>query len=121
MHEELVVWLVVWTPLVLDPFDGVFGSFDLAVLLRLPHLKHSLVCYSDLTEQTLLPQVAIKALSLKGLRDWKQLELFQREAVILEGLTHPNIPRYIDYFEEDTNTDRCFYIVQVSKPMDTRR
>ena len=25
--EELVVWLVVWTPLTLDPSDGVFGSF----------------------------------------------------------------------------------------------
>lgn len=26
--------------------------------------------------------VAIKALSLRGLRDWKQLELFQREAQV---------------------------------------
>lgn len=37
-------------------------------------------------------QVALKALSLRGLRDWKQLELFQREAVVLQGLSHPNIP-----------------------------
>eukprot|EP00877_Chromochloris_zofingiensis_P011946 jgi/Chrzof1/7004/Cz02g07100.t1 len=48
-------------------------------------------------------QVAIKALSLRGLRDWKQLELFQREAQIL---------KYLHYFEEDTATDRCFCIVQ---------
>ena len=40
------------------------------------------------------PQVAIKAMSLKGLRDWKQLELFQREAVVLQSLTHPSIPRW---------------------------
>ena len=53
-------------------------------------------------------------MSLRGLRDWKQLELFQREAVVLQGLAHPGIPAYIDYFEEDTATDRAFYIVQVS-------
>eukprot|EP00879_Flechtneria_rotunda_P010283 GHRR01010750.1.p1 GENE.GHRR01010750.1~~GHRR01010750.1.p1 ORF type:complete len:629 (+),score=211.09 GHRR01010750.1:70-1956(+) len=57
-------------------------------------------------------QVAIKALSLRGLRDWKQLELFQREAVVLQGLAHSGIPAYIDYFEEDTAVDRAFYIVQ---------
>ena len=33
-------------------------------------------------------------MSLKGLRDWKQLELFQREAVVLQSLTHPSIPRW---------------------------
>jgi serine/threonine protein kinase len=59
-------------------------------------------------------QVALKALSLRGLRDWKQLELFQREAVVLQGLAHPGIPAYIDYFEEDTANDRAFYIVQAS-------
>eukprot|EP00882_Tetradesmus_deserticola_P009899 GHRQ01010460.1.p1 GENE.GHRQ01010460.1~~GHRQ01010460.1.p1 ORF type:complete len:311 (+),score=106.07 GHRQ01010460.1:329-1261(+) len=57
-------------------------------------------------------EVALKALSLRGLRDWKQLELFQREAVVLQGLAHPGIPAYIDYFEEDTASDRAFYIVQ---------
>ncbi|GBF99745.1 serine threonine kinase [Raphidocelis subcapitata] len=57
-------------------------------------------------------QVAIKAMSLRGLRDWKQLELFQREAVVLQGLAHPSIPRYLEYFEEDTASDRCFFIVQ---------
>lgn len=31
-----------------------------------------------------LQQVALKALSLKGIKDWKQLELFQREAVVLQ-------------------------------------
>lgn len=32
----------------------------------------------------MLLQVALKALSLKGIKDWKQLELFQREAVVLQ-------------------------------------
>eukprot|EP00955_Chlamydomonas_euryale_P053785 355617-Chlamydomonas_euryale.AAC.6 len=56
--------------------------------------------------------VALKALSLSGLRDWKQLELFQREAQVLASLQHPCIPKYIDYFEADTENDRSFFIVQ---------
>lgn len=57
-------------------------------------------------------EVAIKALSLHGIKDWKQLELFQREAQVLRALEHPGIPKYIDYFEEDTANDRKFFIVQ---------
>jgi serine/threonine protein kinase len=60
--------------------------------------------------------VAVKALSLRGLRDWKQLELFQREASVLSSLSHPSIPRYIDYFESDSASDRAFYIVQAQVP-----
>lgn len=57
--------------------------------------------------------MAVKCLSLKGLQDWKQLDLFEREAQTLEQLRHPNIPKYIEYFEEDTTDDKRFYIVQV--------
>ncbi|MEM6425365.1 MAG: protein kinase, partial [Cyanobacteria bacterium P01_D01_bin.128] len=56
--------------------------------------------------------VALKELSLKGLKDWKQLELFEREAQVLAGLDHPAIPNYVDYFQVDFDNDRCFYIVQ---------
>ena len=58
-------------------------------------------------------EVALKALSLRSLRDWKQLELFEREAKTLESLSHPGIPRYVDYFEEDDPNDRAFVLVQV--------
>jgi hypothetical protein len=57
-------------------------------------------------------EVAVKALSLRSLRDWKQLELFQREAQTLASLEHPGIPRYIDAFEEDADADRTFFLVQ---------
>ncbi|CAI7845797.1 unnamed protein product, partial [Closterium sp. NIES-53] len=40
------------------------------------------------------------------------LDLFEREARVLRSLNHPGIPQYIDYFEEDTSTDRAFYLVQ---------
>lgn len=57
-------------------------------------------------------RVAVKVLSLKSVKDWKQLTLFQREAQTLAALNHPGIPKYIDYFEVDTATDRAFCIVQ---------
>eukprot|EP00887_Chlorella_sp_A99_P006661 scaffold3.g6661.t1 len=56
--------------------------------------------------------VAVKVLSLRGLRDWKQLELFEREAQTLKSLDHPGIPRYLEWFEEDTEQDRAFCLVQ---------
>lgn len=53
-------------------------------------------------------QVAIKRLNLKGLNSWKQLELFEREAKVLASLSHPSIPKYVDYFESDEG----FFLVQ---------
>ncbi|MBT9312128.1 serine/threonine protein kinase [Leptothoe kymatousa] len=60
--------------------------------------------------------VALKELSLKGLSDWKKLELFEREAQVLQNLDHPAIPQYLDYFQVDTTCDRYFYIVQELAP-----
>ncbi|MFB8787332.1 MAG: ankyrin repeat domain-containing protein [Potamolinea sp.] len=57
-------------------------------------------------------QVALKALSLHRLTDWKMLELFEREARVLAQLNHPAIPRYLEYFHVDTPQDRSFYIAQ---------
>lgn len=56
--------------------------------------------------------VALKELSLRGLSDWKKLELFEREAQVLASLEHPAIPQYVDYFQVDTHHNRYFYIVQ---------
>lgn len=67
-------------------------------------------------------EVAVKALSLRGLRNWKQLELFEREAQILKNLDHPCIPKYLEYFEEEeeddgevesgNSNDQSFFLVQ---------
>lgn len=56
--------------------------------------------------------VALKALSLQHLQDWKTLELFERESQTLEQLDHPAIPKYRDYFALDRERDRRFYLVQ---------
>jgi len=57
-------------------------------------------------------QVALKALSFQRMGQWKTLELFEREAKVLKHLNHPAIPRYLDYFQVDTESDRSFYIAQ---------
>jgi serine/threonine protein kinase len=57
-------------------------------------------------------QVAVKVLSLRQLTDWKALELFEREARVLENLNHPAIPAYLDHFQIDLPQDRLFYLVQ---------
>jgi serine/threonine protein kinase len=57
-------------------------------------------------------RVALKALSFYHMTDWKQMELFDREAQTLANLNHPGIPKYLDYFQVDTPEDRGFYIVQ---------
>ncbi|AFY39048.1 serine/threonine protein kinase [[Leptolyngbya] sp. PCC 7376] len=56
--------------------------------------------------------VALKAMSLRYLKGWKQLELFEREAEILKKLNHPRIPRYLEYFTVDLSDDQLFYLVQ---------
>ena len=67
----------------------------------------------DLTEGT---TVAIKVLSLNQLENWKKIELFEREAKILQQLEHPNIPKYLDYFQIETEENTSFYIVQQLAP-----
>ncbi|MGD1920999.1 MAG: ankyrin repeat domain-containing protein [Pleurocapsa sp.] len=57
-------------------------------------------------------QIALKAMSLHNINDWKLVELFDREAKILAKLDHPNIPSYLDYFQIDSTNNRAFYIAQ---------
>lgn len=46
-------------------------------------------------------EVVVKELLLRDLQDWKQHELFEREAEVLKNLQHPGIPRWLDYFGDD--------------------
>jgi len=45
-------------------------------------------------------RVAIKRFSVRGARSWKDVELAEREARVLSQLAHPNLPRYVEHFEE---------------------
>jgi len=57
--------------------------------------------------------VAIKAMRLTELDAWKSFELFEREAQVLESLTHHGIPRFHDVFREEAgDAPSTFYLVQ---------
>ena len=43
--------------------------------------------------------VAIKIISLRESKNWKIIELFERETQILSCLKHPNIPNYLDHYK----------------------
>jgi eukaryotic-like serine/threonine-protein kinase len=57
-------------------------------------------------------RVALKALDFHRVKDWKILELFEREARILANLEHPGIPTYYHHFQEQTEQGLNFYLVQ---------
>ena len=61
-------------------------------------------------------QVALKAISLQQLKDWQKLDLFKREAKILQQLNQSAIPQYIDHFEIDKEGDKLFCIAQQLAP-----
>jgi serine/threonine protein kinase len=43
---------------------------------------------------------------------WDDLKLFEREAEVLKSLAHPAIPKYLDYFEVETELGKGFALVQ---------
>jgi hypothetical protein len=45
--------------------------------------------------------VAIKRFDVRGARTWKDVDLAEREARVLQSLGHPKLPRYVDRFEEE--------------------
>ncbi|MEH2375287.1 serine/threonine protein kinase [Nostoc sp.] len=70
----------------------------------------------DLKTQEL---VVIKLLSFGGDFEWDSLKLFEREAETLKNLTHPLIPRYLNYFEVNLPTIKGFALVQTYIPAQT--
>ena len=56
--------------------------------------------------------VFVKLLTFGGDLKWEMFRLFEREAQILRELEHPNIPRYLDYFDVETNFGKGFALVQ---------
>jgi len=54
----------------------------------------------------------IKSLELHRLRDWKSLELFERERKILQQLQHPRIPRFIESLQRELNGQPEHLLIQ---------
>ncbi|WP_066375457.1 serine/threonine protein kinase [Anabaena sp. CA = ATCC 33047] len=56
--------------------------------------------------------VVVKLLSFSSDFEWDDLKLFEREAETLKSLSHPLIPRYLDYFEVKSPKIKGFALVQ---------
>ncbi|MGM3305938.1 serine/threonine protein kinase [Anabaena sp. WFMT] len=63
--------------------------------------------------------VIIKLLSFGSDFEWDDLKLFEREAETLKSLSHPCIPRYLDYFEVNSPTYKGFALIQTYIPAST--
>ncbi|MEJ1931602.1 serine/threonine-protein kinase [Nostoc sp. NIES-2111] len=63
--------------------------------------------------------VIVKLLAFSSDFEWDDLKLFEREAETLKSLSHPNIPRYLDYFEVNSPTIKGFALVQSYIPAQT--
>lgn len=63
----------------------------------------------DLTTQQ---PVIVKLLIFGGDIDWEHFKLFEREGQVLQNLSHPAIPKYLDTFEVDLPRCRGFALVQ---------
>ncbi len=59
-----------------------------------------------------LELVVVKILSFGNEFEWNDLKLFEREAETLKALSHPAIPRYLDYFELNSPNSKGFALVQ---------
>lgn len=51
-------------------------------------------------------RVVLKQLRLARMGEWKALELFEREARVLAALSHPGIPKLLEFFALDGETAR---------------
>ncbi|MEH2348231.1 MAG: serine/threonine-protein kinase [Nostoc sp.] len=89
--------------------------YDVQQLLGKKAGRRTLVA-RDLNTQEL---VVIKLLSFGGDFEWDDLKLFEREAETLKSLSHPLIPRYLDYFEVKSATIKGFALVQTYIPAKT--
>lgn len=53
--------------------------------------------------------VIVKLLAFNPQMQWDEFKLFEREAEVLQQLTHPQIPRYRDYFSLDSQVGEGLY------------
>ena len=56
--------------------------------------------------------VVVKLLIFNHDLKWETFKLFEREAQTLKELSHPAIPRYLDYFDIETTSGKGFALVQ---------
>ena len=70
--------------------------------------KRTVLCCDIETQQL----VVIKILAWDEDFEWQNLKLFEREAQVLQSISHPAIPEYLDYFEINKPNLKGFALVQ---------
>jgi len=57
-------------------------------------------------------RVVVKLLFVDDQVEWDDLKLFEREVEILQSLSHPSIPRYLGYFEQELPSGKALALIQ---------
>lgn len=92
-----------------DDSGAIIGDrYQIKQLLNKKAGRRTLLA-QDLHTQSL---VIIKLLTFSSDFEWDDLKLFEREAATLKALSHPAIPRYLDFFEVDQPNSKGFALVQ---------
>lgn len=68
----------------------------------------TVLCSDTQTQQLVVVKLLVWDEDFK----WQNLKLFEREARILQSISHPEIPRYLDYFEVNKPHLKGFCLVQ---------
>ncbi len=63
-----------------------------------------------------LDLVVVKLVSFNSDFEWDDLKLFEREAETLKSLSHSALPKYLDYFELESDRIKSFALVQTYIP-----
>ncbi|HYW21647.1 MAG TPA: serine/threonine-protein kinase [Nodularia sp. (in: cyanobacteria)] len=93
----------------------VGDRYEVQQLLGKKSGRRSLLARDQVTGEL----VIVKLLSFNSDFEWDDLKLFEREAETLKSLSHPAIPRYLDYFEVNSPNIRGFALVQSYVPAQT--
>lgn len=87
-------------------------------LIKTLHVRdgHPTYLAEDLQAEPKLRQtrVIIKQLNLDQVKNWNELDLFEREVNTLKQLNHPQIPKLLDHFREQGPENSACYLVQTA-------
>ncbi|MEM6401015.1 MAG: serine/threonine-protein kinase [Cyanobacteria bacterium P01_D01_bin.116] len=87
----------------------IFGSrYEVIYLLGKRPGYRTLLCNDIQTQQL----VVVKFMVWNEDFEWQNLKLFEREAQVLQKISHPGIPRYLNYFEVNQAHLKGFALVQ---------
>ncbi len=84
------------------------GRYQIQSLLSQKTGRRTFIAHDIQADTT----VIIKLLLFGTDFGWDDLKLFEREATVLKSLDHPAIPRYLDYFDVETELGQGFALVQ---------